>query len=78
MVGQRIEMTVLHRDGHEVPLEVVVWAHEEGGGFSAFVRAGFLSAVRDSESHWLERPIVPNALRQGVDLFAPALEALPR
>jgi hypothetical protein len=42
-----------------------------------FVRAGFLSAVRDAESHWLERPIVPNGLLPGVDLFAPSPEALP-
>ncbi len=34
-----------------------------------FVRAGFLTAVGDSGSHWLKRPIVPNLLREGVDLF---------
>ncbi len=38
LVGHRTEMTALHRDGHEMPLEVGVWAHEDGGGFSAFVR----------------------------------------
>ena len=37
LVGQRVEMTALHRDGHEIPVEVGVWAHEDGGGFSAFV-----------------------------------------
>jgi PAS domain S-box-containing protein len=36
-VGQRREMQGLHRDGHEIPLEVVAWAHDDGGGFSAFV-----------------------------------------
>jgi hypothetical protein len=35
-----------------------------------FVRASFLSAVGDSGGHWLKRPIVPNRLRDGVDLFA--------
>lgn len=34
-----------------------------------YVRASFLTAVRDSESHWLSRPIVPNGLKPGVDLF---------
>ncbi len=34
-----------------------------------FVRGSFLAAVLDSESHWLDRPIVPNRLREGVDLF---------
>lgn len=33
------------------------------------VRESFRTAVRDAESHWLERPIVPNRLRDGVDLF---------
>ena len=36
VVGQRIELVALHRDGREVPVELAVWAHEDGGGFSAF------------------------------------------
>jgi hypothetical protein len=46
---------------------------EEGGRVVErykYVRASFLTAVRDSGSHWLKRPIVPNQLRDGVDLFA--------
>ncbi|MBX3168813.1 MAG: RNA ligase family protein [Candidatus Eremiobacteraeota bacterium] len=35
-----------------------------------FVRSSFLTSVLDSESHWLDRPIVPNQLAPGVDLFA--------
>jgi RNA ligase len=45
---------------------------EEGGavvGRYKFVRASFLTAVVDSGTHWLRRPIVPNALAAGVDLF---------
>ena len=34
-----------------------------------FVRAGFLTAVVDSGSHWLRRPILPNGLAAHVDLF---------
>jgi hypothetical protein len=34
-----------------------------------WVRASFLTAVVDSGSHWLSRPIVPNELAEGVDLF---------
>ena len=34
-----------------------------------FVRASFLTQVLDSGSHWLARPIVPNQLADGVDLF---------
>jgi hypothetical protein len=35
-----------------------------------WIRASFLTAVVDSGSHWLARPIVPNELADGVDLFA--------
>lgn len=34
-----------------------------------YVRASFLTTVLQSEGHWLNRPIVPNLLRPGVDLF---------
>ena len=37
LVGKRVEMTARHRNGHEIPLEVGVWAHDDGDGFSAFV-----------------------------------------
>ena len=35
-----------------------------------YVRASFSQTVEESGSHWLERPIVPNRLRPGVDIFA--------
>jgi RNA ligase len=35
-----------------------------------FVRATFSDTVQRSGSHWQERPIIPNQLREGVDLFA--------
>jgi hypothetical protein len=37
-----------------------------------YVRASFLTAVVDSGTHWLARPVIPNRLAPGVDLFAPA------
>ncbi|GAB4510170.1 MAG: RNA ligase family protein [Haliangiales bacterium] len=37
-----------------------------------FVRKSFLTSVIDSGSHWLSRPIVPNQLADGVDIFLPA------
>lgn len=46
---------------------------EEGGIVverCKFVRAGFLQAVADSGSHWMDRPLEPNLLLPGVDLFA--------
>jgi hypothetical protein len=35
-----------------------------------FVRSSFLTTVVDSESHWLDRPILPNQLAPDVDIFA--------
>lgn len=35
-----------------------------------WVRAGFLQSVLQSDSHWMSRPVLPNQLRPGVDLFA--------
>jgi hypothetical protein len=46
--------------------------HEERGqvvGRYKWVRASFLTAVVDSGTHWLRRPIVPNQLAGGVDLY---------
>ncbi len=34
-----------------------------------YVRASFLTSVVDSGSHWIDRPIVPNELAIGVDIF---------
>ena len=34
-----------------------------------WIRPSFLTAVKESETHWLSRPIVPNLLRDDVDLF---------
>ena len=35
--AMRVERTALHRDGHEIPIEVSSWANENGEGSSAFV-----------------------------------------
>jgi RNA ligase len=34
-----------------------------------YVRADFLTTILQSETHWLNRPIIPNQLQSGVDLF---------
>jgi len=34
------------------------------------VRGGFLQHVVDNDEHWLSRPIIPNVLAPGVDIFA--------
>ncbi len=35
-----------------------------------YVRSSFLTTIQQSDGHWLNRPIVPNILRDGVDLFS--------
>jgi hypothetical protein len=34
-----------------------------------YVRAGFLQTVFDSESHWMDRPLIPNQLAPGASLW---------
>ncbi len=53
-------------------MEGLYLKQEEDGrviGRYKYVRAGFLQAVADSGEHWMDRPIEPNRLRPGVDLF---------
>lgn len=38
-----------------------------------FVRADFLQAITASDGHWHDRPILPNGLADGVDIFSPVL-----
>jgi hypothetical protein len=47
---------------------------EEGRviGRYKYIRASFLTRVLDSGSHWLTRPILPNQLAEGTDLFRAA------
>lgn len=35
-----------------------------------YVRSSFLNTILDSETHWLNRPIIPNKLKNGVDFFS--------
>ena len=39
-------------------------------GRAKYVRKSFLTSVLDSGTHWASRPIVPNVLADGVDLFS--------
>lgn len=35
-----------------------------------YVRSTFLNSILDSETHWLNRPVIPNRLAPGTDLFS--------
>lgn len=54
-------------------MEGLYLKHEVDGrvvGRYKYVRQGFLQAVADSGEHWMDRPIEPNRLREGAELFA--------
>jgi len=38
-----------------------------------FVRADFLQVIEAADGHWHDRPILPNTLAEGIDIFAPVL-----
>lgn len=38
-----------------------------------FVRGDFLQAIASAEGHWQDRPILPNALAEGIDILNPVL-----
>lgn len=38
-----------------------------------YVRRGFVQTLTASDSHWQSRPILPNQLADGIDIFAPVL-----
>lgn len=35
-----------------------------------YVRSTFLNTILDSETHWADRPMIPNRLKPGIDIFA--------
>lgn len=70
-LGLDVEQIIRETDPDD-RMEGLYIKDEEGGrvvGRYKFVRRSFLTTVLDSGSHWAERPIVPNQLRDGVDLF---------
>lgn len=40
-----------------------------------YVRGDFLQAIQSADGHWLDRPILPNGLAEGIDIFAEQLGA---
>jgi ATP-dependent RNA circularization protein (DNA/RNA ligase family) len=55
------------------PMEGLYIKHEDEGrvlGRYKYVRQSFLQAIEEGGVHWMERPLEPNLLLAGVDLFA--------
>ena len=70
---------VCRETDHRRTMEGLYIKVEEGGQVTRrvkYVRSTFLQVVEESQTHWLERPIVPNGLCRPVEaLFLPKLEA---
>ena len=62
------------RSEHSEGLYVKVEANGQVIGRYKFVRPGFVQTILDSGSHHSTRPIVPNGLRAGCELFAAAID----
>jgi hypothetical protein len=63
----------VQRETDPSPLMEGLYIKAEAGGVvtgrSKYIRAGFLQTVLDSESHWQDRPLLPNRLQAGVVVF---------
>lgn len=68
MVDQQTEDSDL-AEGLYLKQESAAWVEDR----FKFVRGDFLQAIQASDGHWHDRPILPNGLADGVDIFAPVL-----
>jgi hypothetical protein len=70
--GVSPQQVLLETDGSDLMEGLYLKVEEEGRVVERYkyVRGDFVNAILDSGTHWLKRPIVPNQLREGVDLFA--------
>jgi len=69
--GQDVELVRRQTDSSDLSEGLYIKVEVEGRVVERykFVRASFLQAVSESGSHWMDRPIIPNQLRAGCDLF---------
>ncbi|MEM7152181.1 MAG: RNA ligase family protein [Myxococcota bacterium] len=76
--GEKLDPSTVERetDPSHLAEGLYIKVEEDGvvHGRYKWVRASFLTSVVDSGSHWIDRPIVPNQLAPGVDLYAPTLD----
>ena len=71
LLGQRVELVQRQTDDSDLSEGLYIKVEVEGRVAERykFVRASFLQAVSDSGSHWMDRPIIPNQLREGCDIW---------
>lgn len=76
-VGLDVEETVAQTENSDLAEGLYIKVEEDGETVERYkwVRADFVQHILDGDSHWDERPLLPNQLVPGVDLFAPHLTA---
>ena len=69
--GLDVNRALRETDGTSLMEGLYVKVEEEGVVAERYklVRASFLQTVIDSQTHWMDRPLVPNGLRPGVALL---------
>jgi len=77
--GLDAERVMRETEGSDLSEGLYIKIEEHGRtvGRIKWVRADFLQIILENDSHWLLRPIVPNQLASGVDIFSEALHAWP-
>jgi hypothetical protein len=71
--GLDVERVERQTDASPLAEGLYVKIEEEGRVTARYkwIRASFLTSVVDSGGHWLDRPIVPNRLAPGMDIYDP-------
>ncbi|TWC38555.1 PAS domain S-box-containing protein/diguanylate cyclase (GGDEF)-like protein [Pseudomonas sp. SJZ079] len=57
VLGQRLELPALHRDGREFPIEITLWSLQEAQGWSFFAFAHDISARKQAEQELEHRAL---------------------
>jgi hypothetical protein len=70
-LGLDADLAQRQTDSSQTMEGLYIKAEENGAvtGRYKYVRASFLTTVIQSQTHWLNRPIISNLLAEGVDLF---------
>ena len=73
--GSRVDMVDRQTDDSDLAEGLYVKLERNGVVEQRFkfVRDDFVQTLQDSGGHWLDRPVLPNQLGAGVDIFAPTL-----
>lgn len=73
--GLNAERAVAETEGSNLAEGLYIKVEEHGVVTERYkwVRRDFLQTLMDSDSHWLSRPIIPNQLAPGADLYGDAL-----